>query len=47
MNTPDRSLAEHEAFSIAELEARFEMQAMPAGGFSTNPNWECSCSFKS
>ena len=46
MNTPNRSLAEHEAFSIAELEARFEMQAMPVGGFSTTPNWECSCTYK-
>ena len=47
MNTPDSSLAEHKAFSIAELEARFEMQAVPVGGLTTAPNWECSCSFKS
>ena len=47
MNTPDSSLAEHEAFSIAELEARFEMQAVHVGETSITPNWECSCSFKS
>ena len=46
MNTPDSSLAEHEAFSIAELEARFEMQAVPVGAVSTSPDWECSCTFK-
>jgi hypothetical protein len=46
MNTPDRSLAQHEAFSIAELEARFEMQALPVDGFSVRPDWECTCSFK-
>ena len=45
MNTPDRSLAEHEVFSIAELEARFEMQAMPIGGPATSPDWQCSCTF--
>ena len=45
MNTPDSSLADHEAFSIAELEARFEMQAVPVS--TLNPAWECSCSFKS
>ena len=45
MNTPDSSLAEHKAFSIAELEARFEMQAMPIAGPATNPDWQCSCTF--
>ena len=45
MNTPDRSLADHEVFSIAELEARFEMQAVPLTT-SYSPNWECSCTFK-
>ena len=45
MNTPDSSLADHKAFSIAELEARFEMQAVPVSALS--PAWECSCSFKS
>ena len=43
MNTPDSSLADSQAFSIAELEARFEMQAMPVGGL--NPDWQCSCTF--
>ena len=47
MNTPDSSLAEDKAFSIAELEARFEMQAVPVGAVQTTPNWECNCSFKS
>ncbi len=44
MNTPDRSLPQHEAFSVAELEARFEMQALPAG-LNPVPNWQCSCTF--
>jgi hypothetical protein len=45
MNTPDRSLAEADAISIAELEARFEMQAVPLAG---NPvtDWKCSCSLE-
>jgi hypothetical protein len=43
MNTPDRSLAEADAISIAELEARFEMQAVPVAG---NPvtDWTSRCS---
>jgi hypothetical protein len=45
MNTPDNTLTENETFSIAELEARFEMQAVPVS--TLNPAWECSCSFKS
>jgi hypothetical protein len=45
MNTPDCSLADHQAFSIAELEARFEMQAVPLGGPVANPDWQCSCTF--
>lgn len=28
MNTPDRSIPRHDALSIAELEARFEVQAL-------------------
>lgn len=34
MNTPDRSIPEADALSIAELEARFEMQTphLPARG---------------
>jgi hypothetical protein len=47
MNTPDHTLADNEAFSIAELEARFEMQAVPVGTLNpVSPDWECSCSFK-
>jgi hypothetical protein len=45
MNTPDHSLADNKAFSIAELEARFEMQALPVGGVAANPDWQCSCTF--
>ena len=45
MNTPDSSLAHDQAFSIAELEARFEMQALPVSTLA--PAWESSCSFKS
>jgi hypothetical protein len=45
MNTPDRSLAEADAISIAELEARFEMQAIPVAG---NPvmDWKSTCSLE-
>lgn len=46
MNTPDSSLADNKAFSIAELEARFEMQALPVGTGSANPDWKCSCTFE-
>ena len=45
MNTPDSSLAPNQAFSVAELEARFEMQAMPIGGAAASPDWQCSCTF--
>ena len=45
MNTPDSTLADNKTFSIAELEARFEMQAVPVS--TLNPAWECSCTFKS
>ncbi len=37
MNTPDCSLAHNQAFSIAELEARFEMQAAAVGGPRRQP----------
>jgi hypothetical protein len=47
MNTPDSSLADNQAFSIAELEARFEMQALPVGTLSSSPDWKCSCTFES
>ena len=47
MNTPDSSLAENDAFTIAELEARFEMQAIPVGAASASPEWKCSCTFES
>jgi len=46
MNTPDRSLAEADALSIAELEARFEMEALPVVmGASPVSDWSCSCTF--
>lgn len=45
MNTPDCSLADHKAFSIAELEARFEMQAAAVGVPGASPDWQCSCTF--
>jgi len=47
MNTPDSSLADNKAFSIAELEARFEMQALPVGTPTSSPDWRCSCTFES
>jgi hypothetical protein len=42
MNTPDRSIPEHDALSIAELEARFEMQVIHV---PTNPveDFRSSC----
>ena len=46
MNTPDRSLAENETFSIAELEARFEMQAIPLWTNAVVPDWKCGCTFE-
>lgn len=46
MNTPDSALAENEAFSIAELEARFEMQAVPVGLNPVSPDWKCGCTFE-
>jgi hypothetical protein len=45
MNTPDSTLTENKTFSIAELEARFEMQAMPIGATPASPDWQCSCTF--
>jgi hypothetical protein len=47
MNTPDSALTDHDAFSVAELEARFEMQAIPVGLSSVTPDWKCNCSFES
>jgi hypothetical protein len=44
MNTPDRSLAKTDAFSVAELEARFEMEALPvAFGGDALMDWKCGC----
>jgi hypothetical protein len=48
MNTLDRSHSETEIFSIEELEARFEMEALnvPAG-IMPGLDWKCSCTFES
>jgi len=47
MNTPDRSLAQQDALSIAELEARFEMEALPmVTGSGAVTDWKCSCTFE-
>lgn len=47
MNTPEQSLAEHDAFSVAELEARFEMEALPiAAGSDPTTDWKCLCAFE-
>ena len=47
MNTPDRSLTPQDAFSVAELEARFEMQAVPLPhGGDAITDWKCSCTFE-
>ena len=46
MNTPEHSLTNDDIFSIAELEARFEMQALPLVA-EGNPamDWACGCAF--
>jgi hypothetical protein len=44
MNTPDRSLPD-EVFSIAELEARFEMEAVPVAAHPVL-DWNCGCGFE-
>jgi hypothetical protein len=46
MNTSNNALAENETFSVAELEARFEMQAVPSGVNPINPDWKCGCTFE-
>lgn len=45
MNTQDRS--DTDLFTIEELEARFEMEALnvdPTGGAALD--WKCTCSFE-
>ena len=46
MNTTDRS--DTDLFTVEELEARFEMEALsvtPASG-APDLDWKCSCSFE-
>ena len=46
MNTPDRSLTQTAAFSIAELEARFEVEAPPlAPATLAVTSWPYRCPF--
>ncbi len=33
-------------FSVEELEARFEMEAVPVGGNELLPDWTCECNIK-
>ena len=49
MQPLDRSLAaDTNVFSIAELEARFEMEALPMGAVGVDPalDWRCTCAFE-
>jgi hypothetical protein len=46
MNSLDSSAADDQAFSIEELESRFEMEAMAGvAGITPATDWSCSCSF--
>ena len=45
MNTLDRCPPENEILSIEELEARFEMEAVPVSGLTPGLDWSCSCTF--
>jgi hypothetical protein len=33
-------------FSVEELEARFEMEAVPVTGGDVLPDWTCECNIK-
>jgi hypothetical protein len=47
MNSHDVSEADAPAFSIEELEARFEMETLAgATGISPGTDWKCSCTFE-
>ena len=47
MNTPNTLDVQDEIFSIEQLEARFEMLAVPVPTSTVNPTWSCSLSFNS
>jgi hypothetical protein len=36
-----------QVFSVEELEARFEMETLVAGGNEVLPDWTCECKFSS
>jgi hypothetical protein len=47
MNSHDVSAADAPAFSIEELEARFEMEAIAGpAGISPGTDWKCGCTFE-
>jgi len=47
MNSHDVSEADAPSFSIEELEARFEMEAIAGPtGISPGTDWKCSCTFE-
>jgi hypothetical protein len=46
MNSCEVSEADVPAFSIEELEARFEMEAIAgSAGISPGTDWTCTCTF--
>ena len=46
MNTPHRNAEPQAVLSIAELEARFEMEALPVlPGTLPGTDWSCTCTF--
>jgi hypothetical protein len=48
MNTPDTLAALDDSFSIEQLEARFEMVAVPPpGGDMLHTSWSCKFEFQS
>jgi hypothetical protein len=47
MNTPNTLDVQDEIFSIEQLEARFEMLAVPVPTSTVNPTWSCSLTFNS
>jgi hypothetical protein len=47
MNSCNVSEADFPAFSIEELEARFEMEAIAGpAGISPGTDWSCTCTFQ-
>jgi hypothetical protein len=47
MDTPNTLNPQDEIFSIEQLEARFEMLAVPVPTSTVNPTWSCSLTYNS